>query len=314
LPEILVASRDAYVFIVGAQILLSLLVVAGIRAREALLSSALAGAYVLACDRLQFHNNRWALDIDALLLSLAPCDRAWAIGRMRWAPRIGPLWAVRLVQAQLSLIYLTSGGSKLMDPDWRSGRVLFERFVLFGANAVDQGVPQGIVRALTRPEVGSLLAKMAIATELVLAIALWSPSVRALAMWWGLWFHLSIEASSRVEGFSWLTLAVYALFSTPDASARRLEFDPARPLARALARAVQQADWLARFEVRPLSRECAAAGPPLVAVDRDGTAAVGLRAVAVIARGTPLLFPLWLPLAAAASLTKPRETRRTPPS
>jgi hypothetical protein len=44
-------------------------------------------------------------------------------------------------------------------------------------------------------------------------------------------------------------------------------------------------------------------GHGLVVVDRDGSRATGLRAVALVARCTPLLFPLWAPLALAASLT-----------
>ena len=118
-PEALVPSRAGYTALVGVQALLAVLVVAGVRARPALLASAVAGAYVLACDRLQFHNNRWALDCYAALLALAPCDRSFALARV--TGRTGPLWAARLAQAQLSLVYLASGGSKLLDPDGAAG-------------------------------------------------------------------------------------------------------------------------------------------------------------------------------------------------
>ena len=39
-------------------------------------------------------------------------------------------------------------------------------------------------------------------------------------------------------------------------------------------------------------------------VRRDGSRATGVRALAMVARCVPLLFPLWAPLALAASFTK----------
>jgi hypothetical protein len=39
-------------------------------------------------------------------------------------------------------------------------------------------------------------------------------------------------------------------------------------------------------------------------IRRDGTLATGVRALAMVARCTPLLFTLWVPLAVVASFTK----------
>jgi hypothetical protein len=271
-------------------------VVVGSRARWALLASALLGTYVLLCDRVQFHNNRWALACYSMLLALTPCDRG--------APREGPLWAARLAQVQVALIYVASGGSKLLDPDWRSGRVLAERMSLYGSQAVAAGVPQGVLDGLSQPGVAHAMATFAIATELLLSVGLWPRRTRAFALWWGVWFHLTIEATSRVESFTWLTLAMYALFATPDARARKLVYDEARPRERALVRAVAALDWLARFDLQP--RPPGSAGPGLVVVGRDGTEVSGLRAFAAVARGLPLLFPLWVPLQLGASLARRR--------
>lgn len=215
LPESLVPSRTVYVALVGAQLVLALLVVAGPRARDALLASALLGAYVLFCDRLGFHNNRWALFLDAGLLALSPCDCRVRLGKPP-GPPTGPLWAARLAQAQVSVVYLASGGSKLLDPDWRAGRVLLERLHLYGHQAVEAGIPGGIVDAVSRPGVTALLAAAAIGTELFLAVGLWARRTHRFAIAWGIGFHLTIEVTSRVEGFTWLTLAMYALFLTDD--------------------------------------------------------------------------------------------------
>ena len=295
LPEALVASRPVYAAIVGVEALLAAMVTLGFRARPALLGSAGLGTYVLLCDRVQFHNNRWALACYSLLLALTPCDRA--------GPRVGPLWAARLAQVQVALIYVASGGSKLLDPDWRSGRVIMERLTLFGAQAVDAGVPKGVLALLSEPTTSRALATLAIATELLLSVGLWPRRTRAFALWWGVWFHLTIEATSRVESFTWLTLAMYALFATPDARARKLLYDASRPFERTVARTVGALDWLARFELQP---QAPGTNPGLVALDRDGTHATGLHALVTIARCIPLLFPLWIPIALVAAAPRPR--------
>jgi hypothetical protein len=302
LPEALVPSRGVYAVVVGLQMALAMLVVVGTKARFALAASALIGAFVLACDRLGYHHNRYALFCYALLLSFAPCDRSFRLG----APvdRVGPLWAARLAALQVSIVYVASSGSKLFDPDWRGGTVILERLRLYGGRAVAAGVPARWIEGIAQPGPASLLAKLAIATELFVAIGLWSRRTRALALWAGVWFHLTIEVTSRVEGFTWLTLAMYALFVTPDVRARRLSFDKSRVAGRASEWVVARLDWLARFQVEP-----AVAGqvPPrriAIAVDRDGRTATGVRALALVTRCTPLLFPLWVLLAAAAWFTR----------
>ena len=301
LPEALVPSRGVYAGVVAAQLGLALLVVAGPRARESLLASAALGTYVILCDRLQYHHNRWALFSYCALLAFAPCDRSFRLGRSS-GPPTGALWAARLAQLQVSIVYLASGGSKLLDADWRGGQVLLERFRLYGGLAEASGVPAPLVAFMTRPLVTAPLSLFAIATELFLVIGPWSRRTRVGALWWGVWFHLAIEATSRVEGFTWLTLAMYALFVTPETHCRRLAFDADRAWARAVARAVRGLDWFARFEIVPVSRG-ATVDRGVVVYRRDGTEAAGLAGFAAVARCTPLLFPLWAPLAVFARLT-----------
>jgi hypothetical protein len=304
LPESLVLSHGAYRLLVIAQVLLAVLVVAGHGARAALFASALAGTYVLLCDRLQFHHNRWALFLYSVLLAFAPCERSFYVAGEPASTRIGPLWAARLAQLQVSIIYLASGGFKLLDTDWRAGRVLLERLRMYGPHVVAQGVPQEILDWLLQPDVASALAKLAIATELFLALGLWGRRSRICALWWGVCFHLIIEATSRVEWFTWLTLAMYALFATPDVRARKLFYDSSRLRGWLVGRIVPMLDWLARFEVRPWAPDPVKRGHSVVIVRRDGTRATGLGALAMIARCTPLLFPLWGPLSLMASFTK----------
>jgi hypothetical protein len=306
LPERLVPSRLVYTVIVAALLILAALATVGHRARGALFASALLGLYVLLCDRLRLHHNRYALVCFAGLLSFAPCDRSFVITGtpLGGMARVGPLWAQRLAQVQLSIIYLASGASKLLDDDWRNGLVLGDRIVRHAGMAVARGVPEAVVELFAHPFAASALAKAAIATELFLAFGLWARRTRVFALWWGVVFHLTIEATSQVEQFTWISLAVYALFATPDVYARKLFFDPSRMKSIIYSRLVTGLDWFARFEVRPWAPDALRKGHSIVVVRRDGSRATGIRALAMIARCVPLLFPLWGPLALVASFTR----------
>jgi Vitamin K-dependent gamma-carboxylase len=310
-PEALVPSRVVFVALVALQMLLAVLVVVGRAARGALLASAMIGLYLLLCDRLGYHNNRYALFLFALLLSFAPCDRAFVMGHAegpRRAPDTGPLFAQRLAKLQLALIYFASGGSKLLDPDWSAGRVIGDRLLRSTSLAVEKGVPEELMRWLCLPIVASVLSRLAITTELSLALLLFLPRTRFFALWWGTMFHITIELTSKVELFGWLSLTIYALFAVPTTRERVFLYDPGRPAGRRLARLVRVLDWLARFDVRQETRGLF--GCAFAVIDRKGRMTTGLLGTAQITRAIPVLFPLSLPLLAAGRLTaRGKDTR-----
>ena len=304
LPDVLVPSHRLYALLLAARVCLAVMIVLGVWARPALALSAMAGMWMLLCDRNQFHHNRYSLFLYGFLLALTPCDRSWrATEPAVPEPRTGPFWAVRLVQLQVSIVYLASGGSKLLDPDWRNGLVLADRVARHVGQAVAAGVPRGVVDALTRPDVASGVAKLAITTEIVLCVGLWLRPTRVIALWWGVWFHVVIQATSKVETFTILTLAIYGVFATPDYRARKLRYDPSRPWGKVARALVPLLDWLGRFEVVPWEPDDRK-GHSIVVIRRDGGVATGIRALAMLARCLPLLFPLWAPLALVASFTR----------
>lgn len=308
-PESMVPSERAYALMLCAQAVCGVLVVLGHFARPALFFSASAITYAMLCDRLHFHHNRWALACYAAILSFTPCDRARALGLARGANTAGPMWGVWLARVQVSIIYLASGSSKLLDRDWRSGAVLYDRFMRYGAQAIEGGTPERVVAFFQQESVASFLAKGAITTELFLAFALQTRRLRIPALFVGLVFHAMIEATSRVELFSLTTFAAYLLFATPDARARSLHFDPTRRKAIALAWIVRRLDWLARFDVSAWTPDDIAKSRSFVVTDRDGIPHTGFRGVMALMRALPLAFPIWalgyvfLPFARAA----PRE-------
>jgi hypothetical protein len=150
-------------------------------------------------------------------------------------------------------------------------------------------VPPAASRVLTSPAFGQLASAFAIASELLLAIGLWLPKTRAFALWLGVVFHVGIELSAKVELFSYTMLCAYVVFARPELGERRLRWSVR---AQRLGAAWQRLDWLRRFR-----HEGAVEQPELcVVVDREGREHRGLGAWRELARATPLLFPLWLPL------------------
>ncbi len=290
LPESLVPSRRAFSALLCFQAVCSALAIVGVLARGALLAAALSGLYAILCDRLQYHNNRYELLLVALLVALTPCDRSF---RLFFAPRpgTGPRWAVRMVGAQLSIVYLASSLGKLFDPDWRGGAVLHLRFSQ-GRHITEHLLPEPLVALVSRPWFAEVASLLAIGSELFLALGLWFPRTRALALWLGVMFHVGIELSAHVELFSYTMLFGYLAFVTPELRERTLSWSSVAPRGPALRALFRRLDLLARF------RHESHTGPALLQVtDRGGSVHLGLGALRELCRATPLLFPLWAPLA-----------------
>ncbi len=308
IPESFVPSERTYALILCAQAVAGVLVLLGHFARPAMLFSACAIAYAMLCDRLHFHHNRWALACYVFILSFSPCDRARALGVEKGASPdrgvAGPLWAQRLAQLQVSIIYLASGSSKLFDADWRAGAVLLDRMTRYGQTAIARGVPEGVVAFFQQATVASVLSKGAITTELFLAFALQSRRLRLPALFIGLLFHVAIEVSSSVELFGATTLAVYFLFATPDARARTLRFDPTRRKAVMLAWVVRGLDWLARFDVAAWAPDGVTRSRSFVVSDREGEPHTGFGGVMAILRALPVGFPFWVIMSPFARSTR----------
>lgn len=307
-PDAWIPPRSIWVLLVAARLLFAAMATVGQSARIGLFGAGVLGIYSMLCDRLAYHHNRYALFLFAILFSFAPSDRAFSLDRPPDQSRHGPLWAQRLAQIQASIIYLAAGLAKLVDADWRNGIVLGDRVQRHGWMAIERGVPRGLVDFFADPNVASALAKGVIATELFLALGLWIPRTRVFALWLAVWFHLVIQFTARVETFSLLMACVLLLFATPDVHARKLFYDPSRARGGIYAKLIGALDWLARFDIKPWAPDDLKKGHHMVIVRRDGSRATGIRAFAMVARCTPLLFLIWAPVALLASFTKGGDT------
>jgi hypothetical protein len=300
-----VLPRPLYVAVLWLAAVAAVAMLVGFRARAATVVAWAVVTYDLFLSTTNFHNNRAYLVIVLAALAVTPCDRelsldAW-LARRRGRPArptTSPGWPLWLLRFEAATVYGASGLSKLLDPDWFSGEVTWDRLVRT-RHLLDASIlPPWSVDVLTNRSFNTVSAKLVIATELFIAGGLWSRRTRYAAVWVAVSFHVAIQLSASVEVFSYLAIAALVIWSVPSTRDRTLRLDPVRHGA--FATAVRALDWLARFRIEP------AAGAPITVIDRDGRVRTGGRAVAMTVSRLPVVAWFALPVVAAGHLVPRR--------
>ena len=202
---------SAYAAMLWLSLLAGVLMMLGYYTRFAVLSAFTLTTYHLFLNQVWYRHNRYYLVLSLFLLCFSRCERSLSIDAKRLQlPRVGPLWSIFLMKAQLSIIYLASAISKTIDPDWRSGKVLGNRNTLF---LWDQYAPAILIESVPRDLLIQAITILALSTEFFLAGALWIPRMRKIAFVAGILFHGYIELAYSVLTFSYLVLGAYFLFA-----------------------------------------------------------------------------------------------------
>jgi hypothetical protein len=143
-----------------------------------------------------------------------PSLRGWLRGD---AFRPEPVWPLRLVQIQLSLIYLASALDKLRGETWRDGSAVYwalrieelQRFPL-PTWLTESAAPVAVL------SYGTLLL------ELALPGLLWWKRTRFAAIALGIALHVGFDYALRIGFFSWAMLLAYLAFVPPASMALAL--------------------------------------------------------------------------------------------
>ena len=265
----------------------------GLATRYAAWYCAVFVGYNLFLSRTHFGHNRAFLLVILIGLALLAPGRTRSIDavirRRRNLPvrsPVGPLWPIALMRFEVVAMFLGSGISKLVDPDWFGGLVTRLRVEQWSANAAGRGVPGWALEIASAEAFHTVFAKFAVVTEIGIAVGLLVRAVRPTAVWVAVWFHVFIEVFASVQVFSFAAIAALVIWVSPG---------PRRALAirgngrglRVLARAVRLLDWTGRFRV---------------VRDRSGAAAValgdaeGAGAARLALSRLPALFVLAAPL------------------
>jgi hypothetical protein len=188
----------------------------------------LAAAAAFLCLAWLHHADPWALNSgDALMRDI--------VFLLAFAPSgPGPVspWALRLVQVQVSVMYLVSAASKLAGAQWRDGTAVSYPLRIPAMERAH--LPDAIAAS---PLAAHVLTWGVLGTELAIGLLVWSRRARPWVLGLGVLLHLGIEITLRVGFFSWIVIASYVAFLPPARAARLL------------------ARWSGRLHLHPLSGE-----------------------------------------------------------
>ena len=174
--------------------------------------------------------NPWMMNSgDSLLrhmgffLMFAPTGAALSIDRWRRArhrfwefPRRAP-WALRLIQIQVSFVYLFTVWAKARSAEWIDGTAVFSSLRVRDLTRFD--VPWLWSEPLV---IGNLLAYGTLAIELALAVLIWNRRARPWVIGAGVALHLFIEISFALGFFATVIFVSYLSFVPEDTGERWL--------------------------------------------------------------------------------------------
>jgi hypothetical protein len=160
----------------------------------------------------------------AFFCMLAPSGAALSLDRLRrcpghfWEFPDHEPWALRLVQLQLSIGYLSAVWHKSGNALWRDGTAV--SYAIRMQDIHRFATPGFVTHSVLLTEV---LTYGTLVTELSLGVLVWNRAWRPWVLLLGVLLHLSIDESILVGFFSDAMLAGYLAFVDPRAATRAIE-------------------------------------------------------------------------------------------
>jgi hypothetical protein len=192
----------------------------------------------------------------AFFCALSPSGEALSIDRLRRAPgRFWEFparapWALRLVQIQLSIGYLSAVWHKAGNELWREGSAV--SYALRMQDIHRSPTPAFITHSLVLTE---LLTYGTLALELSLGVLVWNRALRPWILLVGVTLHLSIDYSILVGFFSYGMLCGYVAFISPETSRRLILATRDRAFRRRRPPPAEVEPGLAAMTSEPTERE-----------------------------------------------------------
>jgi predicted DCC family thiol-disulfide oxidoreductase YuxK len=185
----------------GLWAVLAVAVVTGWRGRVAAAAMSLLGAYMITAGIEFFNNNHMYLTTSCLaLVAFSDCERHFAI---RPAAAIPDAWPRRLMQIQLTIVYLFAGLQKI-NGEFLSGDALNH----FMAQTVGPLAP--LAHTLQGTALVTPMAYVVVLTEASLSLMVWSKRLRTVAFA----VVLPLHTGMLLVAYNWLELYGIVLFAT----------------------------------------------------------------------------------------------------
>ena len=183
----------------------------------------LAALIVFVCFVSFSRRNPWVLNSGDLLLQtlafylvLMPsgdslsADRRLKGGQSFWQFPTRAIWPLRLVQVQVSIIYIAAVWSKMRGATWNDGTAVSYAFRIDDIARLP--VPDFVTDSLF---ISNALTYGTLAVELSLGILVWKGVLRPWVLLAGIGLHLGIDYAVRVGFFSYAVFIAYVAFLPP---------------------------------------------------------------------------------------------------
>lgn len=230
-------TEVAALVVVGALIPAGLAVAVGLRTRAVTLLSFVLLLSIGRRDPYVMNSGDALLRHATLFLALSPAGAAFSVDRYLadrarfWeVPHAAP-WGLRLLQIQLTFVYLFSSFEKLRGEPWLQGTALADAWRITDLARV--GLPLPAYDSLL---VTNVLTFATLVIEIAIAVLIWNRRARVYVVAAGVALHLGIELTMAVGFFSAVAVSLYLAFVPDDTAERWLEavrgrFAGERPVA-----------------------------------------------------------------------------------
>gem|GEM_PF-1235892 len=173
-------------------------------------------ALLFSLDLLSgYRESRQVMLMALLAFCFMRSDATWSVRALRRPVVLvnaGPMWPIRLIQLQLSLVYGVNALAKLT-PQYLSGDVL-QGFSKVLPNFVAD-VSQGMLHLGPLAIPVWLGAVASVAVELALAIGFWVPRLRWTTAALGVTFHVGLKWIIRIGLLDYASMFLYLAFLLP---------------------------------------------------------------------------------------------------
>jgi uncharacterized membrane protein YphA (DoxX/SURF4 family) len=187
-------------------------------------ATRVAAFLVFVCMVSFAHRNPWVLNSGDLLvqllvfyLLLAPAGDALSVDRWLkprtafWEFPRRAIWPLRLVQVQVTILYIVAVWDKVRGDTWNDGTAV--SYALRIGDLSRFPVPSFVTDSQV---LANFMTFGTLAIELSIGILVWNRVLRPWVLLLGVTLHLGIDYGVRVGFFSWAVLAAYVAFIPPD--------------------------------------------------------------------------------------------------
>jgi hypothetical protein len=183
------------------------------------LAAVLVFVLILAFQRRDpfvFNAGDVLIRIEALFLALSPCGAALSLDRRRtagsfWSAQMRAPWPLRLMQVELSIIYLFTVQMKLAGETWPQGTA-----VSYALRLRDMQILPSPAWVTSNALIINVSTWGTLVLELSLGILVWNPRLRPWVLAAGVVMHLAIMITIAVAFFTFAMYILYLAFVSPD--------------------------------------------------------------------------------------------------